>query len=175
MPKNSGVTFDPKVAAKFTKQGQQALIRGGLRVEAEAKKSMRAGSFTSAIGTGKRATLRGKSGKRGRRRVLHFPSNPGRPPAPDSGRLRASVSTNWTGNSRSARVDAKATMRDGMRQPRAMGRFFVVVGTNVDYGRFTELGTRRMKPRPWLRPAFRRNRNRIMKEFSKTGFTMGIV
>jgi phage gpG-like protein len=29
-----------------------------------------------------------------------------------------------------------------------------LVGTNLPYGRFLELGTKNIKPRPWLRPAF---------------------
>jgi hypothetical protein len=32
------------------------------------------------------------------------------------------------------------------------------VGTNLKYGRYLELGTRKMKPRPYLRPALERNR-----------------
>jgi phage gpG-like protein len=61
--------------------------------------------------------------------VVH--SAPGEPPRKQTGRLRASVTYE---------VDAKAL------QARA--------GTNVEYGRHLELGTKRgIKPRPWLRRA----------------------
>lgn len=63
----------------------------------------------------------------------HVPSKPGEPPHVDTGRLRASIST----------------ITD-------VGSEQVVtrVGTNVRSGRELELGTSRIKPRPWLRPAF---------------------
>lgn len=54
------------------------------------------------------------------------PSKPGEPPRVQTGRLRASVA--WEQDGRVARI-----------------------GTNVRYGRFLELGTSRMAPRPWLR------------------------
>lgn len=56
------------------------------------------------------------------------PSDPGEPPHLQTGRLRASV--------------AKAV--EGL-----VGR----VGTNVDYGRWLELGTAEVAARPWLRRA----------------------
>lgn len=66
----------------------------------------------------------------------HQPSRPGEPPHVDTGRLRASITHEGpqpsdTGNEREVRV-----------------------GTNVNYGRFLEQGTRFIEPRPWLRPAF---------------------
>lgn len=62
----------------------------------------------------------------------HIPSRPGEPPHVDEGRLRASITTEFqqTQNTMEARV-----------------------GTNVRYGRFLEVGTRDIEPRPWLRPA----------------------
>lgn len=56
------------------------------------------------------------------------PSAPGEPPHKQTGRLRQSV----------AREVHGLTAR---------------VGTNVQYGRWLELGTSRMAPRPWLRRA----------------------
>lgn len=46
----------------------------------------------------------------------------------------------------------------------------VQVGTNLDYGRFLELGTTDMAPRPWLMPSIRKMKRffpRIMKEHIK--------
>ena len=59
-------------------------------------------------------------------------SKPGEPPRKQTGTLRRSVQVEVDEQSLTARV-----------------------GTNVDYGKHLELGTRRsIKPRPWLRPAF---------------------
>ena len=68
------------------------------------------------------------------------PSAPGEPPGKDTGRLRASVSHE---------VDR--------------GKMVARVGTNVVYGKFLELGTRKMAARPWLRKAFNENYAKLMK------------
>lgn len=86
------------------------LLKRALRVETEAKRSMSPG------GAGK----------------AHVPSQPGRPPAVDTGRLRASITHDM--GSDSAGLVAR-------------------VGTDVTYGRHLELGTSRMAARPFLRPA----------------------
>lgn len=65
----------------------------------------------------------------------HTPSRPGEPPHVDTGRLRASITHE---------ID------------RSFFNIIGRVGTNVDYGRDLELGTSKMLPRPWLRPAMRR-------------------
>lgn len=72
--------------------------------------------------------------------VLHRASSPGKPPAVDTGRLRASYT--WrTG------TDARGP--------------YVEVGTNVLYAPMLEYGTRRMMPRPALRPAINEVRTQI--------------
>jgi phage gpG-like protein len=70
------------------------------------------------------------------------PSAPGEPPHKQYGRLRASV----------------ATEVEGMR-----GR----VGTNVDYGRYLEQGTRKMAPRPWLKRSLDETKADIRRLFSR--------
>jgi HK97 gp10 family phage protein len=72
----------------------------------------------------------------GRNRTQAGASAPGEPPRKQTGRLRASV----------------ATEVDGLT-----GR----VGTNVEYGRYLELGTRRMAARPWLRRALAESRAQV--------------
>jgi HK97 gp10 family phage protein len=64
------------------------------------------------------------------------PSKPGEPPHKQKGRLHGSV----------------AFTVDGL-----IGR----VGTNVLYGKFLELGTRRMAARPWLRRALKEKESEI--------------
>lgn len=43
----------------------------------------------------------------------------------------------------------------------------VDVGTRLAYGSFLEFGTRKMRPRPWLFPAYERQKARIMELFKK--------
>lgn len=62
----------------------------------------------------------------------HVPSSPGEPPRIDTKKLHESIKTE--------------TQQDG-------NTIQTRVGTNVDYGRYLELGTRHILPRPWLRPA----------------------
>ena len=79
-------------------------------------------------------------------------SKPGEPPHVDTGRLRASISVNWSGSGMdNGKTDAMAKDNDGVTQP--TGAFRVRVGTNVEYGAALEYGTRNMEPRPYLRPA----------------------
>lgn len=88
---------------------RQALILGGLAIEAEAKDTAQV----------------------------------------DSGRLRASYSTNWDGSGiQSAPVQAPAKAGDGVSQPsKGFGDIAVVrVGTNVEYALFIEYGTRSIQP-----------------------------
>lgn len=115
------------------------------RVEAEYRRRInkcctlvfnKAHGLLSVNGTGKRAkgitvVLKGGARKRLRKGTLIYganPSAPGEPPHLQTGRLRASVQIAVTG---------------------LVGR----VGTNLDVGRWLELGTRLTEARPWLRPA----------------------
>ena len=63
----------------------------------------------------------------------HVASSPGEPPHIDTKNLHESIMTETQKDHKS--VETR-------------------VGTNVDYGLYLELGTRRILPRPWLRPAF---------------------
>ena len=58
----------------------------------------------------------------------------------DTGRLRGSITNEVVAG------------RDGI-----LGR----VGSNVDYSRFVELGTSKMSPQPYLRPALRNNQSKV--------------
>jgi len=88
-------------------------------------------------------TLRG-AGRlyRKRKGIYHRASLPGQPPAIDTGLLRASIQ------------HEVLKSRD-----RVTGR----AGTNVDYGRYLELGTSRMAPRPYLRPALDRVHRQVVE------------
>ena len=62
----------------------------------------------------------------------HVPSNPGEPPRRETKNLHDSIMT---------------------ETQQELEGIETRVGTNVEYGLHLELGTRRIKPRPWLRPA----------------------
>ncbi len=126
-------------------------------VETDAKESMKPGS-------GKEYKRKGK---------IHTASAPGEPPAVDTGRLRASISSNWTGSGMAkGKVKSPAEADDGVGQP-AKG-LTGVVGSNVEYARRLELGfvgadslgrIYNQLPRPYLRPALHKNEKKILKLF----------
>ena len=126
------------------------LIAIGFQMEADIKRSMKVGI--------------GLKGRRG-----HRASAPGEPPAVDTGRLRASMSVNWTGSGMiRGMVESKASPEDGVGVENinkfgflTKPMFFVYVGTNVPYADFLEYGTSKMAPRPFLRPVYDKYRIRI--------------
>jgi len=82
-----------------------------------------------------------------------------------TGRLRASISQNWTGSGKTrGDVDPKATAEDGAGQPITKpNTFAAVVGTNVKYARRIEFGFMdtdklgrkyNQQPQPYLYPAY---------------------
>ena len=79
----------------------------------------------------------------------HHPSLPDNPPAPDTGNLRESI---------------RYEVHDEKRE------VYGIVGStqkDPDYATYTEYGTEKMAPRPWLRPAMRKNNNFIRKSIAK--------
>ena len=82
----------------------------------------------------------------------------------DTDRLRSSISSNWTGSGMDkGKVDSQAKAEDGVGRPTK--ELTGVVGTNVDYGPYLELGTSKMKPRPHLRVGLHKNEKKIAKMF----------
>lgn len=81
-----------------------------------------------------------------------------------TGRLRSSVSTNWTGSGQArGKTSLPAKSGDGVSQPTERSGFFVFVGTNVQYARRVEhgfygkdsLGRRyAQEGKPYLYPAY---------------------
>ena len=70
----------------------------------------------------------------------------------------------WQKRQRSAKGEAPAVQTGQLRasvthvKPAALVR---LVGTNVKHGKHTEFGTRTMAARPWLRPAFDKNKKKL--------------
>lgn len=92
----------------------------------------------------------------------------------DTGRLRSSISSNWTGSGMAkGRVGGQAKPDDGIGQPTK--KLTGVVGTNVEYARRIEFGFLGMTDSlgrtffqpslPYLRPALHKNEKKIAKLF----------
>lgn len=89
-------------------------------------------------GTAKKKIQQGTRSGRfyARGRIIHRASAPGEPPKTDTGRLVGSIRSNFFG-------------------------LMAEVGSDVKYSSALELGTSRMKPRPWLRASLDENDSRI--------------
>ncbi len=103
----------------------------------------------------------------GTKGVKYIASAPGEAPARPTGRLATSISTAWTGGVTAHNIDTPiGGAGDEVKNPGGNVSVFksifkVVVGTNVPAGAWLELGTSRISPRPFLRPAFEKNKHRI--------------
>lgn len=131
-----------------------ALKTAGAHMEGVIKKSMRPGT--------------GRVYRRGN--ITHRASAPGHPPAVDTGRLRASITFNWSGSGLGRKnPDSPVSASregDGIGEPSSpKNRLRCVVGTNVRYGKSLELGTPRMSPRPFLRVALEKERKNLLRYF----------
>lgn len=49
----------------------------------------------------------------------------------------------------------------------AMNEQFFFIGTKVKYSKFVEFGTKKMRPRPYLLPAYEKNRKQIIDEIKE--------
>jgi HK97 gp10 family phage protein len=90
---------------------------------------------TDAIKSMQSSPASGRSYKR--RSILHTASSSPNPPRVDQGDLVKSIKA-------------------------LVGRLEAFVGTNQKYGPHLEFGTQNMKPRPWLFPAFERQRRNFV-------------
>jgi len=89
----------------------------------------------------------------------------------DTGRLRASISTNWSASPRSrGTTGPQAKADDGVGRPSGKPGMTVVVGTNVEYAPYVHFGTirplkwggyRLMAGRPFLAQAYHKNEPRL--------------
>ena len=94
----------------------------------------------------------------------------------DTGRLRASISTNWSGSSMDrGKVSGSAKPDDGVGRPQGKPGLSVVVGTNVKYARRIEHGFMKtdklgrkynQHDQPYLHPAYFMFEGQAIKEIS---------
>ncbi len=141
--------FGKQVEAEMLGRVGKALHASGAHLERTMKLSMKKGTGKVYV----------------KKSVKHRASAEGEPPAVDLGRLRASIT--WqTSDGRGSTPDAKAQPNDGMGQPfAAFGEIVCVVGTSVEYADDLELGTPKIRPRPFVRPALENSRGKILSFF----------
>lgn len=86
-------------------------------------------------------------------------------PAVDTGRLRNSITFALSGEKANAQTytdNKKGVYNYSGTAPDDMEKA-VYIGTNVEYGSFVELGTSKMYPRPFLKPAAAEHNNEYKK------------
>ncbi len=151
--------YGKEVMIEVDKSVMGAIKQGCMLVEVDCKRSMK------KKGEGKVYYKKRKGKSKGY--IEHHASAPGKPPAVDTGRLRASITSNWTGSGMErAKIETpvpETKSDDGVGQPKE--KLHGVVGTNVEYAKDLETGkeSRNLKPRPYLRPALERQRGKILE------------
>jgi len=141
--------WNPKALDPVVSDFEKHLLGVAFTMEREIKRSMVGGGIKG----------KSKNGKRGKSRFIA--SAPGQPPHRRTSRLVGSISTAWSAGKRRGAGQSQgsggkaARAGDRLSQVRAKkGEFVVRVGTNVEYAPYLEFGTRKMKPRPYLRPVY---------------------
>jgi len=132
--------FGNRVFTLATEANVTAMHKAALLVESDVKQNF---------------TLQGQ----GRQYGKHTASRPGEPPAIDTGVLRASMM------SEVVKSGTNVTGKVGPDVEHIAAK--APVGTNVEYGFYLEMGTSKMQPRPFLRPALHRTRKKVVKIFKE--------
>jgi len=122
-------------------------------------------TMLSQPGTGRqyrRSAGIGRRARNARQAGVHVASAPGRPPAVDTNRLRASftVSSVPKQGSRSSGTDAFVA---NVQEPT---RTVLTFGSRVPYAVFLEFGTRRVRRRPYIAPVLEKFRPRLPAIFA---------
>jgi HK97 gp10 family phage protein len=103
-------------------------------------------------------------------KVKYKASRPGEPPALRTGQLRSSITWNIENREKTVPYTYKGGAgtttipATGTRKMNIIG----LVGTNVEYGRFLELGTASIEPRPFLFPTLKEQQKTISILFRET-------
>jgi len=132
------------------------LLRAALTVK------RRAQELLSVPGTAVSIGGKGNKHKKGTRIEGAIRSAPGEPPRKQSGRLRGSPTAAPGGTG----------PEDGVAYEIDAANLAARVGTNVPYGKYLELGTKRgIAPRPWLRRALAEMQTQVNQLLSQIGKT----
>lgn len=134
---------NPEMRRRFNTAVREGLVASQILLSGTIVKLL------SKPGTGRIYQVNKGKGKRARnlREIgFHRASAPGFPPAVNTNRLRGS----WTIAIKSGRELLPGYNLRVIRKPGMLG---YELGSNVVYAPFLEFGTRRMRPRPYLKPA----------------------
>lgn len=123
------------IGAKADREAQKALEAAALIVRNDAVRSIQKGPKTGRI------YERGVAKKGRRKKVMHQASAPGQAPATDTGMLASNITF----------------------YGRAGRRPTAYVEAQMHYSRDLESGTRKMSPRPFMRPALQRNKAKVLE------------
>jgi HK97 gp10 family phage protein len=145
-----------KFIAEVTDANVKAMTKAAIVVQAKAKE------LAGGTGSGRKYKRRG---------ITHRASKPNRPPARDTGVLVNSISFAIYKFGKTPGVDL--TKAKNLEVIGAVGadHNLLISGnpnTDPDYAIWLELGTHKMKPRPYLRPAVIKSRKTINKIFNDT-------
>lgn len=128
--------YGQRVIAKLQQAALRSVVRGTEAIRNHAIESIMKGPKTGRVYT------RGLN-KSGKSYKVHIASAPGEPPANDTGFLVSTITTNYD-----------------MQQLRG------TVNCSAAYGPFLEFGTKKMQPRPFMRPAVAAKRELIQKDMA---------
>lgn len=134
------VTWNPDLIPIVMRAARIGVIAGTEAIRNEMIRSIQDGPKTGRIYT------RGLS-KSGKSYKVHQASAPGQPPAADSGHLVTTITTRYS-------FDDPFSMRGW-------------VNTSAEYGKYLEYGTKKMKPRPFARPALAKLSKPIIEDITK--------
>ncbi len=147
MPTTTKVFIDwTKIGQEKKKEMEKKILAVGMKMVRDVKENMSIAGSGRVYGT-------------------HTASASGSYPSVQTGRLRSSISINWTGSGLGRGiVDSGSFPDDGVGCEEHIAgpdEFVVVVGTNVIYAPYLEFGTSKMGARPFLRPTFERYKMEI--------------
>jgi HK97 gp10 family phage protein len=146
------VDIDDEAIRRRVKRG---IVNGLLSVQLVISRLLR--SELSRAGGGRRYRVaRGRrNGRNLRAQGIHVASAAGAPPAVDTGRLRQSWALAGNADRTFGRKGSKTTQTLAAIEVEDTGdRVGFSYGSNLKYARFLEFGTRRIRPRPYVRPVF---------------------
>lgn len=142
--------YGQKIMKLATEANMDAMEKAAFYLEGEVKK------YLSKAGTG---VLYKRKRKGGTSYIEHRASKAGKPPAPNWGTLRSSI----TSVSNRKGLLVKGYVGSDLDKIAAKAE----AGTNLEYGYYLEVGTTNIAKRPYLRPMLRKSHKKIL-EFFKT-------
>lgn len=145
---------DKQILEKISLANSESVESGCMLITKDTKNSMKAGSYRpykSRKGDGS----------------IHYSSQPGTPPAPDTRLLRGSISYQ-TSDGKSGGIEGPASQEDGIGKPSGDDLDIVgAIGTRRPEGYWLEISTPNMEARPFLGPQLA-NKKEIVKAIFKS-------